>query len=61
VFDERAVDSNGRWLLSGKMIVEFKPSSGVSKGLEIEVPFSNAANEREAAQQGCGASSTNLR
>ncbi len=59
-FDTPKVGTDGQWLLSGRMVVEFvsRPSVpvrnqvyGDARGLEITVCFSDAGSEHEAVRQ----------
>ena len=57
---EKPILEDGKWLVSGKMIVEFKPTANLSdtaqvyggaKGLTIEAPFSRSVGEDDAVKQ----------
>jgi hypothetical protein len=59
-FDKPKLSEDGRWLVSGKMIVEFTQGPFVSAedqhfspgtGLAIAVPFSDAQDEKDAIMQ----------
>jgi hypothetical protein len=59
-FNKPKIGADGRWLLSGKMIVKFKPGPAVlvdeldresDKGLQLAIPFADAKDEQDALAQ----------